>query len=181
MGARNVTDIGYEVGTVLYLAVRAERLAGGDVTMNRQTMTSGKLAKLAAGIFASITVAGGYAQAAAIKVVCVGEQTTLTGHYAANLQWPALLGNLLGSGYVVENDGDNNGGAILQDRSSGAPLLKDQADCGTYMNSNSTKASTKTAYTNSLNAPDIVVIGSWGKHDERFALDANIMVDQARF
>jgi len=133
------------------------------------------------GAVASLALRVGVADAAPIKVACVGEQTTFTGHYAANLQWPSLLGAMLGSGYVVENDGDNNGGAILQDRTSGAPVPKDYSDCGTYMNPNSTKASTKTAYTNSINAPDVVVIGSWGKHDERFASDAMITIDQARF
>jgi hypothetical protein len=107
-------------------------------------MTSRRLAGFVAGACV-IVLAASAAQAAPIKVSCVGEQTTLTGHYAASLQWPALLGTMLGSGCMVENDGDNNGGAILQDRSGGAPVPKDYADCGTYMNPNSAMASTKTA------------------------------------
>src|SRR3954470_14893881 len=67
--------------------------------------------------------ARGAAQAAPLKVTCVGEQSTHSGHPAAGAghEWPDELGTLLGAGYAVDNDGDNGHSSVLMNDAGATP------------------------------------------------------------
>ncbi len=79
------------------------------------------------------------ASAANIVVNCLGEQTTTTTEGSTAAQnWPVVLGTLLGTGYTVNQDGDNG---------------------GTVLNQMAAAASTKAG------PPNIVVIGPFEEHD----------------
>jgi hypothetical protein len=89
--------------------------------------------------------------AAATVVKCVGEQSTMTGHYAVTLQWPALLQTQLGASYTVTNDGDNMASVLTGYTAAGAhPFM----------------SATNAKYTDSKMGPNVVVIGPWGMHDQ---------------
>jgi hypothetical protein len=98
------------------------------------------------------------AVAAPIKVACIGEHTTHSDLYpTANREqqppgmqeYPRILQDLMGSGYDVRNFGDCCASVISgYAKSETHPYLSG----GNYKNS--------VAF-----APDIVVIGSWGRHD----------------
>jgi len=97
------------------------------------------------------------AAAGSIKVACIGEHTTHSDLYPANTEaqppgmqeYPRLLQGVIGTGYDVRNFGDCcasviQGYAVTETH----PYLSGQP------------------YANSVAfAPDIVVIGSWGRHD----------------
>ncbi|MGD0674895.1 MAG: hypothetical protein ABSC94_05715 [Polyangiaceae bacterium] len=95
--------------------------------------------------------------AGVIKVACIGEQTTHSDLYPGNTQdqpvgmqeYPAMLQTLLGSGYNVMNFGDCCASVI-----SGYPT----SETHPYINGNKFGPSVSFA-------PDIVIIGSWGRHD----------------
>jgi MYXO-CTERM domain-containing protein len=99
--------------------------------------------------------AGGRAVAAPIKVSCIGEQTTHSDQYPTGVQpvgmqeYPAMLQTLLGSGYDVQNNGDCCASVI-----QGYP----PSETHPYISGKNYTASVAFA-------PDIVVIGSWGRHD----------------
>ena len=104
------------------------------------------------------------AQAVPLNVVTPGEQNTQSpengcaktpcaaGHW---LHYPELLGVALGAGYTVHNNGD----------AEGAVLGCDAATTAAVGNSSFCK---HIPYTSSINpAPDIVIIGPFGEHDQR--------------
>jgi hypothetical protein len=91
-----------------------------------------------------------------IKVSCVGDQTTHsdlfpdTNDQPVGMQeYPAMLQTLLGSGYDVSNFGDCCSSVIM-----GYPA----SETHPYIDSNHFAPSIAFA-------PDIVIIGSWGRHD----------------
>ncbi len=111
-------------------------------------------------LLAISVVAGRVATAAPIKVVCIGEQTTHSDQFPSNTasqitmppamqEYPAMLQNMLGSGYNVINDGDCCSSVVQGYTSS---------ETHPYVSSNHYKDSI------GQNA-DIIVIGSWGRHD----------------
>jgi hypothetical protein len=104
--------------------------------------------------------AAGRAVAAPIKVVCIGEQTTHSDQFSndtasqinmppAMQEYPAMLQNMLGAGYNVINDGDCCSSVV-----QGYP----SSETHPYVSSNHYKDSI------GQNA-DVIVIGSWGRHD----------------
>jgi hypothetical protein len=98
----------------------------------------------------------GEARAAAVKVACIGEQTTHSDQFPATGvgEYPWMLQMRLGAAWDVQNFGDCCA-TVLQ----GYPK---QAETHPYL--------TGKPYMTSLPfAPDIVVIGSWGKHDTEIA------------
>jgi hypothetical protein len=95
--------------------------------------------------------------AAPIKVACIGEQTTHSDLFPGDPQsqppgmqeYPRKLQDLLGSGYVVNNFGDCCASVI------GGYV---HSETHPYVSGKNYKAAVAFA-------PDIVVIGSWGRHD----------------
>jgi hypothetical protein len=105
-----------------------------------------------------------HASAAPIKVACVGEHTTHSDEYtemnreavpAGKQEYPVFLQTLLGPSYDVRNFGDCCS-TVVENYSGGAvhPFV------------NGAPAGKGPGYKESLAfLPDIVIIGSWGKHD----------------
>lgn len=92
-----------------------------------------------------------------VKVACIGEQTTHSDQLNRSVEYPAMLQTAVGAAYDVENFGDC---------------------CATVLNNYPKQAEThpyilgggKPSYNESLTfAPDVVVVGSWGKHDTEIA------------
>jgi hypothetical protein len=110
------------------------------------------------GLVALVGVPVRSAAAAPIKVACIGEHTTHSDLYqntnreaqpVGMQEYPRMLQDLMGAGYDVRNFGDCCASVISGYASSEThPYLSG----GNYKNSVSF-------------APDIVVIGSWGRHD----------------
>jgi hypothetical protein len=99
------------------------------------------------------------AAAAPTKVACVGEQTTHSDQLSRTVEYPVMLQNMLGACYVVQNFGDCCA-TVLQ----GYPM---QPETHPYLNP---PARFSPAFHESVTfAPDVVVIGSWGKHDTEIA------------
>jgi hypothetical protein len=98
----------------------------------------------------------GEARAAVIKIACIGEQTTHSHSFPANGvgEYPWMLQMLLGAGYDTRNFGDCCA-TILQ----GYPK---QPETHPYLAGSFFMPSVAFV-------PDIVVIGSWGKHDTEIA------------
>jgi hypothetical protein len=104
------------------------------------------------------------ATAAPIKVACVGEHTTHSDEYtemnretvpAGKQEYPVFLQTLLGSSYDVRNFGDCC--STVVENYSGGPV---------HPFVNGAPAGKGPGYKESLAfLPDIVIIGSWGKHD----------------
>jgi hypothetical protein len=108
---------------------------------------------------AVIALGSSGAAAAPIKVACVGEQTTHSDQLSRTVEYPIMLQSMLGSCYVVQNFGDCCA-TVLQ----GYPM---QAETHPYLNP---PARFSPAFHESVAfAPDVVVIGSWGKHDTEIA------------
>src|SRR5271170_3005213 len=111
---------------------------------------------------AGLTIAA-QANAAAIRVVTPGEQNTKSGEYECTTgtctgtwpYYPDLLKTELGAGYAVENDGD--GGAILGCDAATATAAGGNSICAAGGNYSKSVAT----------APDIVIIGPFGEHDQR--------------
>jgi hypothetical protein len=96
------------------------------------------------------------ARSATVKIACIGEQTTHSDQFPSTGvgEYPWMLQTMLGAGYDTENFGDCCA-TILQ----GYPK---QAETHPYL--------TGKPYPLSIAfVPDIVVIGSWGKHDTEIA------------
>jgi hypothetical protein len=118
--------------------------------------------------------------AAAIKVACIGEHTTHSDSFAATnresqpvgkQEYPAMLQTLLGSGYDVRNFGD-----------CCATVTQGYTPAETHPYVNGSLAGRGPGYTESLAfLPDIVVIGSWGRHDWGLAKAASEKWDLATF
>jgi hypothetical protein len=121
----------------------------------------------------AVTFASGRCAQAAVKVACVGEQSTHSGHPAAGAghEWPDELGTVLGAAYTVENDGDNTNSSVLMDDSGATPMP--------YAGASYTSGTVY--YPRSLLSPDIVVIGPWGMHDEKTQTGKGLPATQARF
>jgi hypothetical protein len=112
----------------------------------------------------AVIVAAGPAFAAPIKVACIGEHTTHGDLYPPNnresqspgmQEYPAMLQTLLGPQYDVRNFGD-----------CCATVQQGYAAAETHPYVNGSLAGRGPGYQESLAfLPDIVVIGSWGRHD----------------
>src|SRR5258707_10592968 len=111
------------------------------------------------------------AVAAPIKVACIGEHTTHSHAFPAdnreaqppgNQEYPAQLQTLLGAGYEVRNFGDCCG-TVLQGYTP-APGETHPYVLGTNPNDG-------VGYNESIVfLPDVVIIGSWGRHDWGLAM-----------
>jgi hypothetical protein len=108
-----------------------------------------------AGLIATGTDIHAARAAAPLKVSCIGEQTThsdlfpnRTNQPVGMQEYPAMLQTLLGSGYNVQNYGDCCASVISGYKAS---------ETHPYINGNQFGPSSM--------GPDIVVIGSWGRHD----------------
>src|SRR4051812_24378636 len=145
-------------------------------------MVSGRSVGSALGVFALVSVVGGAAHAAAIKVSCVGEQSTHSGHPAAGAghEWPDELGMLLGGAYTVNNDGDNTNASVLMDDTGATPAPYAGKSYANPANG-PIAATGGGGYARSIMAPDVVVIGPWGMHDLQTATGKNLPLTQARF
>ena len=114
------------------------------------------------GLAASLASLGIWQEARAwaatpIKVACVGEQTTHSDQLDRTVEYPAMLQKELGATYDAENFGDCCATVL-----TGYPK---QGETHPYVSGGSAPS-----YTQSLTfAPDVVVIGSWGKHDTEIA------------
>jgi hypothetical protein len=93
------------------------------------------------------------AQAATIKVACLGEQTTKSNEPPGPM-WPTLLQTALGANYNVVNDAGDTSGSILTGYDT------------TGVGADPVMSASNTAYQDSLSA-NIVVIGPFGEHDQR--------------
>ena len=104
------------------------------------------------------------ASAAPIKVACIGEHTTHSHAFPATnretqpvgkQEYPAQLQTLLGTGYDVRNFGD-----------CCSTVLQGYKVAETHPYVNGTNAGDGVGYKESIAfLPDVVVIGSWGRHD----------------
>jgi acyl-CoA thioesterase I len=104
------------------------------------------------------------ASAAPIKVACIGEHTTHSHAFpaanreaqpAGNQEYPAQLQTMLGQGYEVRNFGD-----------CCATVLQGYTVAETHPYVAGSNGGDGVGYKESLTfLPDIVIIGSWGRHD----------------
>jgi hypothetical protein len=108
-----------------------------------------------AGLIATGTDIHAARAAAPLKVSCIGEQTTHSDLFPSRTnqpvgmqEYPAMLQTLLGSGYNVQNYGDCCASVISGYTAS---------ETHPYINGNQFGPSSM--------GPDIVIIGSWGRHD----------------
>jgi hypothetical protein len=119
--------------------------------------------------------------AAPIKVACIGEHTTHSHSFpplnreaqpAGRQEYPAMLQTLLGAGYDVRNFGDCCG-SVLQGYT---PQETHPYVLG------SLSAAEGVGYNESLAfLPDVVVIGSWGRHDWGLSKAATEVWNVAKF
>nr|HVZ72266.1 hypothetical protein [Polyangia bacterium] len=125
---------------------------------------------LAALSFLGVAALAAQAHAAALRVVTPGEQNTQSGENGCAkepcspgntwLHYPEIIATALGNGYTVTNNGD--GGAIL------GCSLTDTAT-NTLAGGDSYCAGGK--WNGTINpAPDIVIIGPFGGHDQRILI-----------
>jgi hypothetical protein len=117
-----------------------------------------RLAIFALVLLGACTLGGRTASAAPIKVACIGEHTTHSNLFQNNdrehqpvgmQEYPMKLQALLGAGYDVRNFGDCCASVV---QGYNAPETHPYISGGNFKNS--------IAF-----APDIVVVGSWGRHD----------------
>jgi hypothetical protein len=100
---------------------------------------------------------GRSAAAAPLAIACVGEQTTHSDQLPRSVEYPARLQAELGAAYDVMNFGDCCSTVLL-----GYPK---QPETHPYLD-----GGTAPSFVQSIAfLPDIVVIGSWGKHDTEIA------------
>jgi hypothetical protein len=122
-------------------------------------MSFGRQLSMALG--AAVFLGAATASAAPIKVACVGEQTTHSDQLNRSVEYPAMLNVLLGPNYDAANYGGNFGDCCATVL-TGYPK---QAETHPYI-----QGGGKPSYNESIAyLPDIVVIGSWGKHDTEIA------------
>jgi hypothetical protein len=113
---------------------------------------------------AFVAISSKSAAAAPIKVACIGEHTTHSHAFPAdnreaqpvgNQEYPAQLQALLGPGYDVRNFGD-----------CCASVLQGYTVSETHPYVAGTNAGDGVGYKESIAfLPDVVIIGSWGRHD----------------
>ncbi len=121
---------------------------------------------IAVSSLASVTLSR-IALAAPIKVVGIGEQTTVSCEVALTKEWPAQLQTILGASYNVVNDGGDTQGTVLPQASyckagiGADPYANTANKCTVAANCPSG------CYSDSINAPDVVIIGPFGEHDYR--------------
>src|SRR5438045_944868 len=137
---------------------------GEKMKQYRSTHSWRPLPVLVLAIALSWTVGMRVASAAPIKVACIGEQTTHGHAYPANnresqpvgmQEYPAQLQTMLGAGYDVRNFGD-----------CCATVQQGYTPAETHPYINGSNTNDGPGYKESIAfLPDIVVIGSWGRHD----------------
>ena len=126
---------------------------------NRRSLATARVLAVAVTGAAAVALGSSDSAAASIKVACVGEQTTHSDQLSRTVEYPVMLQDMLGSCYVVQNFGDCCA-TVLQ----GYPK---QPETHPYLDP---PASSAPAFHESVAfAPDVVVIGSWGKHDTEIA------------
>jgi hypothetical protein len=119
--------------------------------------TAHRLSLVVSTVVSAAVVTASPAWAAPIKVACVGEQTTHSDQLNRAVEYPAMLEAKLGAGYDAENFGDCCATVL-----TGYPK---QSETHPFLS-----GGTAPSYTQSLTfAPDVVVVGSWGKHDTEIA------------
>jgi hypothetical protein len=84
-----------------------------------------------------------------VRVACVGEQTTHSAHREYDPEYPARLAQLLGAGFEVRNFGLPKGRVLVN---------------GTGKESEPYGSSAEMAASLAF-APNVVVMGPWGRHD----------------
>jgi hypothetical protein len=109
---------------------------------------------------AVVAFASPVASAAPIKVACVGEQTTHSDQLNRNVEYPVMLEKALGPCADVQNFGDCCA-TVLQ----GYPT---QPETHPYLSPPAGKY-IPSFHESVAFEPDVVVIGSWGKHDTEIA------------
>jgi hypothetical protein len=117
------------------------------------------------------------AWAAPLKIACVGEQTTHSDQLQRSVEYPARLQTMLGAAYNVTNFGDCCATVLYGYPVQGEthPYLSGEMGV-TPLNANGMPVTpgyqlgVNPSFMQSIPfAPDIVVIGSWGKHDTEIA------------
>jgi uncharacterized membrane protein YgcG len=126
----------------------------------RDRRAAGGLAWLLALSAAAPASAPGRA-AAAVKVACIGAQTTHSHQLTRDKEYPAMLQVLLGPAYEVGNFGDCCA-TVLQ----GYPR---QRETHPYLEGGEAYGEILGYHDSVKFAPSVVVIGSWGKHDTEIA------------
>jgi hypothetical protein len=130
-----------------------------------------------ASAFVASTALARPASAAPVNVACVGEQTTHSDQLQRPVEYPAMLQTKLGAGYNVTNFGDCCCTAMYGYPKQGEthPYLSGQMgvtplDPAGMPLTPGYQLGTAPSYMQSIvSAPDVVVIGSWGKHDTEIA------------
>jgi hypothetical protein len=104
-----------------------------------------------------VSLAATAAPATPVKIACIGEQTTHSDQLQRSVEYPAKLQVELGSNFDVQNFGDCCSTVLL-----GYPK---QPETHPYLDGGVAPSFFQSvAY-----LPDIVVVGSWGKHDTEIA------------
>jgi hypothetical protein len=129
--------------------------------------------------FAVASAVAGEVWAAPLKVACIGEQTTHSDLFppnnreaqpVGNQEYPAILQSLLGTAYQVRNFGD-----CCASVTQGYPVTGE-----THPYVAGSLPGRGPGYSESLAfLPDVVVIGSWGRHD--WGQDRPVAFDVAKF
>jgi len=115
--------------------------------------------------------------AGATKIACVGEQTTHSDQLSRSVEYPAMLQVQLGSQYNVQNFGDCCATVLYGYPKQGEthPYLSGEMgvsplDANGMPVTPGYQFGISPSYVQSVPfSPDVVVIGSWGKHDNEIA------------
>jgi hypothetical protein len=127
--------------------------------------------------FATVGLIGRDGSAAPLKIACVGEQTTHSDQLSRSVEYPARLQAELGAAYDVMNFGDCCSTVLYGYPRQGEthPYLSGEMGV-TPLDANGMPVTpgyqlgSNPSFMQSIPfAPDIVVIGSWGKHDTEIA------------
>jgi hypothetical protein len=127
--------------------------------------------------FATVGLGGRVVSAAPLKIACVGEQTTHSDQLSRSVEYPARLQAQLGAAYNVMNFGDCCSTVLYGYPRQGEthPYLSGEMGV-TPLDANGMPVTpgyqlgVNPSFMQSIPfAPDIVVIGSWGKHDTEIA------------
>jgi hypothetical protein len=115
--------------------------------------------------------------ASAVKVACIGAQMVYSDHLPRNIQFPAMLQVQAGTGYNVQNFGDCCSTVMFgyPRQAETHPYLSGQMgisplDSAGMPVTPGYQLGNNPSYLQSISfAPDVVVIGAWGKHDTELA------------